>query len=29
MFVDKAKIYVKGGKGGNGIVAWRRDPDGF
>ena len=25
MFIDKAKITVKGGKGGNGIVAWRRE----
>lgn len=25
MFVDKAKIHIKGGKGGNGIVAWRRE----
>lgn len=25
MFIDKAKINVKGGKGGNGIVAWRRE----
>lgn len=25
MFIDKAKISVKGGKGGNGIVAWRRE----
>lgn len=25
MFIDKAKIRVKGGKGGNGIVAWRRE----
>ena len=25
MFIDKAKIHVKGGKGGNGIVAWRRE----
>ena len=25
MFIDKANISVKGGKGGNGIVAWRRE----
>lgn len=25
MFIDVAKISVKGGKGGNGIVAWRRE----
>lgn len=25
MFIDKAKISVKAGKGGNGIVAWRRE----
>lgn len=25
MFVDKAKITVKAGKGGNGVVAWRRE----
>lgn len=25
MFVDNAKITLKGGKGGNGIVAWRRE----
>ncbi|EFM09317.1 GTP-binding protein Obg/CgtA [Paenibacillus curdlanolyticus YK9] len=31
MFVDKAKIFVKGGDGGNGIVSYRRElyvPDG-
>lgn len=25
MFVDQARIYVKGGDGGNGIVSWRRE----
>lgn len=25
MFVDQAKIYVKGGDGGNGIISWRRE----
>lgn len=25
MFIDVAEIHVKGGKGGNGIVAWRRE----
>lgn len=25
MFVDKAKIFVKGGDGGNGIVSYRRE----
>ncbi len=25
MFIDKANIHIKGGKGGNGIVAWRRE----
>lgn len=25
MFIDVAKIYVKAGKGGNGIVSWRRE----
>ena len=25
MFIDIAEIHVKGGKGGNGIVAWRRE----
>lgn len=26
MFVDKAKIYIKSGKGGNGAVSFRREP---
>lgn len=26
MFVDKAKIYIKSGKGGNGCVSFRREP---
>lgn len=26
MFIDRAKIYVKSGKGGNGAVTFRRDP---
>lgn len=25
MFIDKANINLKGGKGGNGVVAWRRE----
>lgn len=25
MFVDQTKVYVKGGDGGNGIVAYRRE----
>ncbi len=25
MFIDSAKIYVKSGKGGNGIIHWRRE----
>ena len=25
MFIDKANIHIKGGKGGNGVVAWRRE----
>ena len=25
MFIDKAKIHVKGGRGGDGIVAWRKE----
>lgn len=26
MFVDRAKIYIKSGKGGNGCVSFRREP---
>ena len=26
MFVDRAKIFIKSGKGGNGAVTFRRDP---
>lgn len=26
MFIDRAKIYIKSGKGGNGAVTFRRDP---
>ena len=25
MFIDVAKISIKAGKGGNGVVAWRRE----
>ena len=25
MFIDRAKIYIKSGKGGNGIVSFRRE----
>ena len=25
MFIDSAKIYVKSGKGGDGIIHWRRE----
>ena len=25
MFIDEARVYVKGGDGGNGIVAFRRE----
>ena len=25
MFLDKAKIKIESGKGGNGMVAWRRE----
>lgn len=31
MFIDKVKVYAKGGDGGNGMVAYRREkyvPDG-
>ncbi len=26
MFVDRAKIYIRSGKGGNGAVTFRREP---
>ena len=26
MFADRAKIYIKSGKGGNGAVSFRREP---
>jgi GTP-binding protein len=25
MFIDEVKITIKAGKGGNGIVSWRRE----